>query len=204
MRYGRWLVIWVVCLGWWLGAPRVEAMTPTPAPVMLTAPVPHQVVRGLVRVLGATEVPGFRQADLYFGYADDPTQTWFLIDEKHIPTHGGLIARWDTTVLTDGDYVLRLVVTTASGSRFEVRAPVRVRNYTPVETPTPGLLAGGTLLPTPTATLTPTATPRWPTPTPLPPNPVVLTDATLVRAMGWGVAAVVVLLAFFGLLRRFG
>ena len=201
----RWVLLFVAMgLGWRMGVSRVEALTPTAAPVTLTAPTPQQVVRGLVRVLGVTEVPGFRQADVYFGYADDPTHTWFLIDERHIPTHGGLIARWDTTMLTDGDYVLRLVVTSVSGGRFDVRVPVRVRNYTPVETPTPGLQVGDTPMPTLTATSTPTATPRWPTPTPLPPNPVVLQETALGQALAWGVAAVVVLLAFFGLLRRFG
>ena len=192
-----------------VAAPRpvVLALTPTPTPVgvQITAPQPNQAVQGQVRVLGITDIPGFQQSALFFGYADDPTHTWFLIEEKRIPAHDGLVGRWDTTLITDGNYVLRLVVEDRLGRRYETTMPVRVRNYTPVETPTPAGAApasgeGQQTSPTPAPTQTPT--PRWPTPTPVPPNPIVLSPEALTSAAAYGMAAVVALLLLFGGLRR--
>lgn len=199
---------WVVILGLgmiWLGRvwpAHALTPTPTPGPVAITAPKPHQALQGQARVLGVTDVAGFKTATLYFGYADDPTHTWFWIATRHIPAHEGLIARWDTTTLTDGDYVLRLVVEAADGRQWEATVPVRVRNYTPVETPTPAPAVGGTPRPTATATPLPTATPRWPTPTPFPPNPARLPAETLTRAGLYGAGALLGLLLAFGALRR--
>ncbi len=210
MRGGRCVKLWrwavmAALLALWMseGMPaRALTPTPTPGPVAITAPRPHQALQGQVRVLGVTDVAGFKTASLYFGYANDPTHTWFLIATRHIPTHEGLIARWDTTAITDGDYVLRLVVEAADGRRWEATVPVRVRNYTPVETPTPALAVGGTPRPTATATPLPTATPRWPTPTPFPPNPARLPAETLSKAGLYGAAALLGLLLVFGALRR--
>ncbi len=190
-------------------APRPVALaltpTPTPSGVKITTPRPGQAVQGQVRVLGFTDVAGFRKSALFFGYAEDPTHTWFLIEEKRIPAHGGLVGRWDTTLITDGNYVLRLTVEDRLGHRYETTVPVRVRNYTPVETPTPGGATpevNGVQQPTlmPASTLTPT--PLWPTPPPVPPNPIVLSPDTLTRAAAYGVAAVIMLLVLFGSLRR--
>ena len=182
-----------------------EALTPTPTPtvsVSITSPQPLQALQGQVRIVGRTDVPGFRKATLFFGYAQDPTETWFLIAEKHIPSHDVLIGRWDTTVLTDGDYVLRLVVEDKQGHQYEATVPVRVRNYTPIETPTPAFSQEGTPQPVFTPAPTPTPTPVWPTPTPLPPNPAVLSTDALAQSAAYGAGAILGLLALFGVLRR--
>jgi len=183
----------------------VYGLTPTPTPgdVAIVAPGPQQALQGQVRVLGTTQIPNFKVAYLYFGYAEDPTHTWFLLATQHRPTYRGLLARWDTTRITDGNYVLRLVVVTADGTHYEDTVPVRVRNYTPIETPTPAPTQAGQAT-APPATPRPTATPtaHWPTPTPLPPNPVVLTPQALKQAVLGGVGAVLALLALFGFLRR--
>jgi len=207
-RARGWAVLLVLLAVLIAASPRrtAEALTPTPTPavaVSITSPQPLQAVQGQVRVLGTTDIPGFRQATLFFGYAQDPTGTWFLIAEKHIPSHEGLIGRWDTTVLTDGDYILRLVVDDRQGQRYEATVPVRVRNYTPIETPTPASQAsGGTPQPTLRPSPSPTATPAWPTPTPAPLNPAVLSPDALTRSALYGVGAILGLLALFGLLRR--
>ncbi len=204
VRWWRWAMTVGFVVMWMAGGASVRALTPTPTPgpVAITAPKPHQALQGQVRVLGVTDVAGFKTATLYFGYAGDPTHTWFWVATRHIPTHEGLIARWDTTTITDGDYVLRLVVQAADGRQWEATVPVRVRNYTPVETPTPAPAMGGTPPPTPSATPVPTATPRWPTPTPLPPNPARLPADTLSRAGLYGAGALLGLLLAFGALRR--
>jgi carbohydrate-binding DOMON domain-containing protein len=77
-----------------------------------------------------------------------------------------------------------------------------VRNYTPVETPTPAPTA---ILPTltPTDTLTPTP---FPTPTPLPVNPAVLTQADISTSLVYGglgaVILIIILGIYFGLRRN--
>ena len=70
-----------------------------------------------------------------FGYQDDPTATWFLIEQSAEPVKKGLIASWDTSTITDGEYQLRVRVILADGKVAEAIVPnLRVRNYTPVET----------------------------------------------------------------------
>jgi hypothetical protein len=160
----------------------------------------------LAAITGRTAVDGFVRAELTFGYAADPTGTWFLIADLTDPVAEGLLAEWDTTTLTDGDYTLRLLVYYQDGRQAEARvAGVRVRNYTPIETSTPAptltppptaTLAPGAI-PPPTATATATVTPIPPTPTPLPPNPAELTGRKVLTSAVWGAAGV---LAFFLLL----
>jgi len=205
-RGRAWITLLALLIALVMVSPRRTASaltpTPTPMPVSITSPQPLQAVQGQVRVVGRTDVPDFRKATLFFGYAQDPTETWFFIAEKHIPAHQGLIGRWDTTVLTDGDYVLRLVVEDKQGRQYEATVPVRVRNYTPIETPTPAFSQEGTPQPVFTPAPTPTPTPVWPTPTPLPPNPAVLSTDALTQSAAYGAGAILGLLALFGVLRR--
>ncbi len=178
-----------------------RAATPTPAPIAIISPKSGEAVQGLVRVVGNTEIPNFKAAALFFGYAQDPTHTWFPLGKRNTPARQGLLARWDTTSITDGNYVLRLVVTTTDGKKYEVRVPVRVRNYTPIETPTPAPTphAGATPPPpTPTAT----ARPIYPTPTPIPTNAGTLTARQIGRATAYGAAFIALLILLFLLLQR--
>ena len=178
-----------------------RAATPTPVPIAIISPKSGEAVQGLVRVIGDTEVPNFKVAALFFGYAQDPTHTWFPLGERNTPARQGLLARWDTTSITDGNYVLRLVVTTTDGKKYEVRVPVRVRNYTPIETPTPAPTPRGGATPLPP---TPTATPQpiYPTPTPLPTNTGILTVRQIGRATAYGAAFIALLILLFLLLQR--
>ncbi len=181
-----------------LACPRAKgrAVTPTAAPIAIISPKRGEAVQGLVRVVGDTEVPNFKAAALFFGYAQDPTHTWFPLGERNTPARQGLLARWDTTSITDGNYVLRLVVTTTDGKKYEVQVPVRVRNYTPVETPTPAPTPRGgatRLPPTPTAT----SQPIYPTPTPIPTNTGSLTVGQINRATAYGAAFIALLILLF-------
>ena len=80
----------------------------------------------------------FQSVELTFAYANNPTKTWFLIYQGITPVMNGPLAAWDTSMITDGDYDLRMVITFLDGSQQTVEAAgVRVRNYSPVETDTP-------------------------------------------------------------------
>ena len=169
-------------------------------PVVFDALEDNQAVQGRVpvRLRGPLEV--VREVSLDFAYADAP-EAWFPLARRRGLPADGLLAVWDTTTLTDGDYLLRLQYTTQDGQTFVLRIKLRVRNYTPIETPTPSptpVRTAGEVGPTPTATPTPSPTPV--PPTPLPPNPAALDPAALPRLWlggALGAALALLLLALY-------
>ena len=177
--------------------PRVfQVQTKQPA---IISPQPGQVLQGSIPVVVDTSVEGFQSAEIYFGYSNDPTQTWFLIQTSETPLANAVLAQWDTTTITDGNYSLRLVVYRQNDKALEtLLTGLRVRNYSPVETDTP---APATSTPSPEpgqeVKPTPTLTPVAPTATLLPTNPAELTSANIMDSMGRGA---LVVFGFFVLL----
>ncbi len=163
--------------------------------VAVTNPQAGQVIQGTISIVGTDATEGFQRAEVAFTYAGDALGTWFLIASSDQPVEGGVLAVWDTSAITDGTYSLRLRIHLNDGSTRDILVPeVRVRNYTPVETPTPTpTIPAATIVPTATITMTPTVVP---TPTLLSPNEAIITpsDVTISIAYG-GVAAVAILLA---------
>jgi hypothetical protein len=162
----------------------------------ILSPQQGQVVQGVVTILGSSNESGFGSSEIDFGYAGDTTGTWFLIAKGSQPVDSNTLATWDTTTITDGNYDLRLRVTLSDGTYLDAIVPnLRVRNYTPIETPTP---APTEVQPTntPTKTLTPTP---FPTPTPLPVNPAVLTPADISTSLVYGGLGAVILIIILGI-----
>jgi hypothetical protein len=115
---------------------------------------------------------------------------------------GAVFATWDTSTITDGNYILRLVVTRQDQEPviFLVEH-LRVRNYSPIETDTPTpspTLAPGDL-PTITPTPEPTHTPVPPTPTPLPTNPAILNNRQFGMSAGWGILGALIVFLLLSL-----
>jgi hypothetical protein len=146
-------------------------------------------------------VQNFQSGELYFGYTKDQTGTWFLITQNSEPVMNGEMGAWETNLITDGDYNLRLVVIEQDGSRVETTTSgIRVRNYSMIETSTP-------TPETPTATLSPderptaTATPS-PTvtasPTLLPTNPAELTDGQISNSLMKGAMGAILIFVIVG------
>ncbi|MBI4730624.1 MAG: hypothetical protein HY781_00530 [Chloroflexi bacterium] len=161
----------------------------------VVSPRPGEALQGMVTITGTSDVVGFTSYEITFAYPDDLTGTWFLISQSSQPVQDGTLTVWDTTTITDGNYVLRLLVFLDDGTSLEVRVPdLRVRNYTPVETATPGptSVAG-------TATL-PVVTPAIPLPTStqFPPNPAALTPSRILTSLGYGALAAVAGIALLG------
>jgi hypothetical protein len=162
----------------------------------ILSPQQGQVIQGVVTILGSSNETGFVSSEIDFGYAGDTTGTWFLIATGSQPVDSNTLATWDTTTITDGNYNLRLRVTLGDGTYLDAIVPnLRVRNYTPVETPT---LAPTEVQPTitPTETLTPTP---FPTPTLLPANPAVLTPADISTSLVYGGLGAVILIIILGI-----
>lgn len=175
-----------------------SAPLPQATPPLVTAPEPGAVLRGRITIRANLLDGNWLRYELEFAYQEDPTQTWFPIAQSEQPPATDLLAVWDTTVITDGTYRLRLRVLLKDGRVLEqVIEQLRVRNYTPIETSTPEAFFDS---PTPTPPL-PLQTPTpAPTPTPLPPNPLTLTPNTLLRTLARGGLAALGILALLGLL----
>jgi len=164
-------------------------------------------LRGQVTITGSLDVPNFASAELDFAYASNPTDTWFTIQTFSESVTASTLAVWDTTSITDGDYVLRLQVTFEDGTFQEVTVPVKIGNEavptaTPAPTATPEDVTE--LFPTPfllAASPTPTQVPR-PTPTALPPNPASLRQNEIYASLGRGVLVILGLFALAGIIIR--
>ncbi len=176
----------------------------------ILSPSDGQYVNGQVQIKGTTQVPDFASAELDFAYATDPTQTWFLIQTASLPVTNDTLAAWDTTLITDGDYALRLRVTSLDGSARDAIVTVHVRNYTPLPTPSPAvtptqppvLVIPTAMIIVATNTLTATAPPPIYTPSALPPNPAVITSTAIYSGFWRGALLVGVLVVVFGALVR--
>jgi hypothetical protein len=176
-----------------------EDVEPIPD-VSILSPVDGQVIRGKFPLIVNTMVEGFVSAELTFTYERSLQETWFLISQSDHSLSERVMAEWDTTLLTDGTYSLRLVVRLKDGTeRTHLVKGVRVRNYSPVETdtPTPSPTAAPMATPHPTNTPIPSITPVPPTPTPLPANPLVFTlqdiGINFVRGAAGGFALIVLI-----------
>jgi len=178
-------------------------------PLAINSPAVDEVLRGQVTITGTMAFPDFASAQLDFGYASNPTDTWFTIQAFSQPVVDSALATWDTTSITDGDYVLRLRVTFEDGTLQEVTVPIKIGNDA---VPTPTLTATSTpepesvtvLIPTPfllAASPTPTDVPR-PTPTALPSNPASLEQNEIYGSLGRGALVILGLFALAGMIIR--
>ena len=118
----------------------VAAQESTPVPqaqITVLSPVPGLALQGNILIKAEINLEDYISAELSFSYADDPRDTWFLIHEIKEPTIEGLNVEWDTTILTDGDYTLRVIVITEQDQYSKIVPGLRVRNYSAIETHTP-------------------------------------------------------------------
>jgi len=162
----------------------------------INSPKQGEVLQGTVTIRGSSTETGFQSFEVDFAYTGDTTGTWFLISQSSQAVDLGTLATWDTTTITDGNYDLRLRIILNDGTPLDVIiSDLRVRNYTPIETPTPAPTVIKPTL-TPTDTLTPTP---FPSPTPLPVNPAVLTTLDISASLAYGGLGAVALIIIFGI-----
>ncbi len=164
----------------------------------VASPKPGDVLIGKVNVTGSTDVLDFKSAEVSFRYEGDAGDTWYLIQQSSDPVKDGTLAVWDTSTIADGSYRLRVSVILSDNRTAEVVIPnLRVRNYSTVETATPGLPVGLTEQPT---QIKPTSTVAvYVTPTSLPDNPVQVTSLKLVFSLVQGAVFAVVCFILLGI-----
>jgi hypothetical protein len=176
--------------------------------LVIASPETGQIVQGLAIVTGTVTVLGFSSYELSFAYMDDPTGTWFTLQNSSFPVFEDELGSWDTTTLTDGDYSLRLRAFLLDGSIQETTvSDLHVRNYTAVPTSTATVTATAfAKIAPPTAQLIASeiapATPSHPTPTPFPPNPAGLEMPSIPWALGRGAILALLLILGVGLILR--
>ncbi|MBZ0293710.1 MAG: PKD domain-containing protein [Anaerolineae bacterium] len=124
--------------------------TPLPINILIYSPVPGNIVAGNVQVLGAATHPQFLQYQLEYGPDPNPGNAWFAATGiSQVPVFNGQLGVWNTTVITDGVYQLRLRVVLRDGtSLVTVVNQIRVQNRVPTPVPT------NTTIPRPIAAFT--------------------------------------------------
>jgi hypothetical protein len=107
--------------------------------VTLTSPQPGEVLRGQVEIFGSMDVPNFSSAELAFSFSgSDSADSWFTIQTFPQPKADSPLAVWDTTSVTDGDYVLHLRVFLQDGTSQDASiTDLKIRNDVPLPTATP-------------------------------------------------------------------
>ncbi len=117
--------------------------TPFPISIFILSPIPGNVVAGNVQVLGAAIHPQFLQYQLEYGPDPNPGNLWYpATGIVQTPVLNGLLGIWNTTVVQDSTYQLRLHVTLRDGtSLVTVVNNIRIQNQapTPIPSATPNI-----------------------------------------------------------------
>ena len=177
------------------------------ANISITSPQPGDTLRGKVDIVGNIDVPNFASAELAFSYASNPADSWFTIQTFSQPVQNPPLATWDTTTLTDGDYILHLRIFLQDGSSQDVIVSgLKIRNDVPLPVVSPTATKSFNFIPiTPTITSTvqpEPALPTFPSPTPLPINPASVASSSIYLIFARGGLITLVLFAFFSLILR--
>jgi hypothetical protein len=193
IRYWK-LCLYLIASQLLLGSVNAQGFTQ----VNIFAPQAGAAIQGVVEITGNAVVDGFLGYAVAFSFQGDVTQTWFLIAHGDEQIHENSLGEWDTNGLTDGSYALRLMVLrNGDAPVIAIVENLRLRNYTPIETPTPAPTTMGEMQPL-AATVTSEASQR-PTPTQLPQNPAILEEEDILSSVRNGVILALILTITFGI-----
>jgi hypothetical protein len=103
----------------------------------LTSPTEGQALAGLVTISGSANHPEFTRYELAYGPDPNPNDAWQPFAEGNQPVDNGTLGTWNTSVVADGQYALRLRVIRKDSNYSEgfVRG-LQVSNSGPGGTPT--------------------------------------------------------------------
>ncbi len=104
----------------------------------ITSPSVGERLRGRVPIIGSAQLPDFQFYKVEWGIGPNPGQWAVIGDLREQPVIAGQLEVWDTTVVPDDVYTLRLTGVRQDGNweEFYVRNLV-VANQQPEATPTP-------------------------------------------------------------------
>ncbi|PKO13880.1 MAG: hypothetical protein CVU39_16870 [Chloroflexi bacterium HGW-Chloroflexi-10] len=168
--------------------------------VRILTPQTGDVLQGNVAIVGTVTGIGFLYAEISFRYEDE-TATWFLIERIEETHVDNIITNWDTSLIADGTYQIRIVAFFEDGHELEyVVEALGIRNYSPVDaeelpqaTPINQDIVPGFSEP-----VSPTATASRPTATALPPNRLTVSQSQFNSALAQGALIGVLIFIIFG------
>jgi len=111
-----------------------------PENITINYPQNGQSVQGVVEITGSAVSDLFLRGEVYYAYNNTENITWFMITQIDQQIDNGVLARWDTTTITDGEYQIKIKLIKTDNTTDElVIKPVYVRNYSmePTVTPAP-------------------------------------------------------------------
>lgn len=138
----------------------------------ITSPAQGESVRGEVAIEGTASHPKFWKYELDYGVSTDPAGMWAAVpgSPSTEAVVDGTLGVWDTTMVPDGTYVLRLRVVSTDGNYDELFVTgIKVVNKQPEPTPTPEPATPESEEPT-AEPATPTTAPAAPTTAPAAPT----------------------------------
>jgi hypothetical protein len=136
-RSSLWLAL-VILISLMLLAPAQAAPQRQGADIaQITAPSEGQALSGLVTISGSGNHPEFARYELAYGPDPNPNDAWQPFAEGNQAIDNGTLGTWNTSVIADGQYALRLRVIRKDSNYSEgfVRG-LKVSNSGPVGTPT--------------------------------------------------------------------
>jgi hypothetical protein len=148
--------------------------------------VPYEgdTVRGVVGIAGSTDIAGFISSEVFFGFS--PESEWFSIGMQEEPVSNQVIANWDTTVITDGIYRIKVVVNRSDGTQMEtIVNNIQVSNYTSSQTEADNVQNGSNIQ------ASDYLADSIATATAFPPNPAAVSKADLISSIRGGIFWVV-------------
>lgn len=136
---------------------------------IISDPPSNDVVQGTIQIIGSADHPSFQFYVVDLAPEPNTGDQWNTIGATHdTPVINGLLETWDTTLVPDGSYTIRLRVVRLDGNYSEFfTQQVVVSNTQPIPTDTPEAVEE-----TPIPTVTPTA---------LPPTPTIVVDQPIVE-----------------------
>ncbi|NJN92703.1 MAG: hypothetical protein HC875_00765 [Anaerolineales bacterium] len=140
---------------------------------IINDPASNAVVRGQVQITGSSDHPSFQFYIIEFSPEPVTGGQWQIIGAtRNTPVINGVLETWDTTLIPDGSYTLRLRTVRLDGNYTEAFSQqVVVANTQPLPTDTP----------IPTEEVVVPSGPPTETPTPLPPTPTVSIEQPIVE-----------------------
>jgi len=113
--------------------PRYQA----PDIAVITSPTEGQSINGLVTVTGSANHPDFDRYEIAYGPDPNPNDAWQVFGMGTQPVDNGALGTWNTAVVPDGGYMLRLRVVRKDSNYSEaVVRGLQVSNSAPAGTPT--------------------------------------------------------------------
>jgi hypothetical protein len=156
----------------------------------IISPQPGGVLQGNVPIKGSGRTLKKLICEIEFSYAENPTNTWFQIYSGEIQEDQDLLGTWDTTMISDGIYTMRIKFFAQDRKEYvEVIPNLRVRNYSSIETPT---AEPQNLVTQASSTTSPTSYIQRTT-TPLPLNPAQITNSDIISSIKFGIGLVLFL-----------